>query len=684
MGLLRAAAIAIVVLPLACTSVVEGEKEGPQIKTFDIAVGATVTLVLGDPRCQTSPPPGYGCLSGRRVDKVENAEVVGNGALTVVRQRVDDIRDRILVDVRADGPGDGMLRVDYSDRFDGVKRDEFIVRALPITHVDEHVGCQFNKEVPESHRYPVSRGSKVGVALVAMNEATPLLSGALELVADRGGLDPNVVVDDQEGGVSRTVQADRLGAFTWKLVGARQKELTFDVYDPETVGVLVTPANDGAVTVRTAVNGVPTCFYAGTGRAMTRVSDGACKLLVGDYEVEGELPVSLARGGETFVVEGSARCTVESRVASGPPGSATVDAHPITELAVPTGDAVGTTPLERGGTLPKREACLRVKSISNGKCEAINAGGYFVLPDGDCIIDFDWFADPYEDDKPNTSPVGVGLLTELRIGLRLQLFGLLTLKPLVPNALAFAPTALEVQRLGCDNGSNYEALALRPPSAGHHGIRFTADNAPEPLDYDVEARNVARVDYTRDKLDTRESGSVKTSLHFLRADVPLKLAYFDSGGQKLRGVGPLRVSTTDPAARVVLRGSEVFTGTAPNRITLASPASQATHAIDVVDATAVASVGGIAPKVGASSTVCVTPFPQAASGQRIYGQSPTRPRLSFAGGDACAMVGGVFAGSVIDTGRGEICASATAGRPASEIKISWGAATATWPCQPAR
>lgn len=677
--------VALAALPVACSSTVVGEGDGTQVRTFDIAVGATATLVLGDPRCVNNPPPAYGCLSGRLLESVQKAEILGDGSLTVVRSRIDDVRRRILVDVKANGPGAGTLRVDYTDRLDGAKHDELLVRALPITHVDEKVGCQFERGLPESTRYPVSRGSRVVVGLTAMNEERPLLSGSLDLVVDRGGLDPVVVVDGDEGTVVRTVEPGQQGAFTWKLAGSRTKELTFDVYDPETVGVLVTPG-EHAVSVRPAVNGVPTCFYGGNGRAMTRVSDGACKLIVGDFEVDGDLPVSLARGGETFAVEGAGRCTIESRIASGPPGSTSVDGRPMPVTEKPTtGDAVGTQPIERGGTLAKRDACVRVTKISNGKCEAINAGGYFVLPDGDCIIDFDWFADPYEDDKANTNPVGVGLLAELRVGLKLKLFGLLTLKPLVPNALRVGTTALAVESLGCNNSSSYEALAIRPPSAGHHGVRFTADNAPEPLDYDVEARQVGRISYLREKLDTREALGTTSSYHFLRSELDLKLAYFDSGGAPLRGVGPVRVSTTDAAANVVLRSdaAEVFTGTAPNRVTLASPAAPKAHVLEVVDTSAVATVGGIdSPKAGSSGTVCVEPFAQAASGQRIYGKSPIRPRLSFAGGDACGMVGGVLADTTIDIGRGEICATPAVSKPATEVRIAWGSATTTWSCAP--
>jgi hypothetical protein len=671
-------------LPIACSSTVEGQSDAPKIKTWDIAVGATVTLHVGDDgRCSIDQGPSpYVCPEARSIARITKAEIIGgDGALTVVRTRSERFReDEMLVDVRADHPGGASLKITFEDRVSGTKTAEFPVRALPITHVDEKVGCQFQFDA-SAHRYPISKESKVGLALEAKHNEVVLLSGALNLVADGGGLPPTDVVDSEGELVSRSIDPDRTGTFTWKLAGERPNTVVLDVYDPENVGVTVSSPEAHQVSVRSSVNGAPTCFYGGTHRAMTRISGGACKLIVGEYEADGDLPVSLARGGETFLVEGSGQCTVEARIASGPAGSTTLEGKVPELVKVPSGDVLGTTPIEKGGTMKNREACLRVTKISNGKCEAINAGGYFVIPDGDCIVDFDWFADPYEGDTPNTHPVGVGLLTELRIGLRLQLFGLVTLKPLVPNALKWDSTPLEVRSLGCDNVlSNYEALAIRPAAEGHHSLHFNADNSPEPLDYDVHAKTIGSIRYVDGDIDVRNG----TSYHFLRSEVDLKVAYLDSGGGPLRGIAPVRMSSSDPAANAVYANLDVFTGTAPNRITLASPAAPMTHAIEAVDVTAVTTIANLTPKPGPQDVVCVEPYPQVASGQRIHGRSPTRPRISVSGGDACGIVGGFVSFASISTGKNELCAAAVAGRPSAAITINWGSATTTWPCQATR
>lgn len=686
MGFLRFASVAALaffsVVPAACSSTVEGESNQPRPKSWDIAVGATVTLhVVGvDGRCLVDDGVSeYVCIKeARSIRAITKAEIAGDGALTVVRTRTERFReDELLVDVRADRPGAGRLKIAYEDRLDGAKTAELPVTALTITHVEERVGCQFQFDASQ-HRYPISRGSRVNLTLDAKHDDIPLLSGALGLVAENGGLAPTDGLGPDGDLVARTIEPQTPGTFTWKLAGERPNTVVLDVYDPATVGVTVSSPEASRVSVRASVNGVPTCFYGGTDRAMTKIADGACKLVVGDFEADGDLPVSLARGGETLLVEGSGRCTVEARIASGPQGSVTVDGKAPEVPKAPNGDALGTTPIEKGGTLKNRDACLRVTKISNGKCEAIDAGGYIVGPDGDCIVDFDWFADPFEGDSANTHPIGVGLTGELHVGLKLKLFGLVTLKPLVPNALRWDATPLEVKSLGCDNAaSNYESLSIRPSAEGHNNLHFNADNADEALDYDVESRNIGGIRYVDDEIDVRNG----TSYHFVRSDVDLKVSYKDSGGGPLRGVAPVRISTSDPAAGAMYANTDVFTGTAPNRITLASPAASMTHVVESVDVTAVGAIGGMVPKPSGIDVACVEAFAQTASLQRIHGRSPTRPRVSVTGGDACGIVNGFAAGTAIPTGRGELCAATVAGRADAKITITWGNATATWPCR---
>lgn len=149
----------------------------------------------------------------------------------------------------------------------------------------------------------------------------------------------------------------------------------------------------------------------------------------------------------------------------------------------------------------------------------------------------------------------------------------------------------------------------------------------------------------------------------------------------MRGVGAIRMSSSDPAANAVYSNTDVYVGNAPNRITLASPAASMTHFIEAVDATAVGSIGGVTPKSGGRDVSCIEPFALTAAGQRIHGRSPTRPRISVTGSDACGIVSGYAASIPIDTGGNELCAATAAGRPDATITVNWGSATTTWPCR---
>lgn len=675
---------------MACTSIIEGEG-APEPQGFHVAVGAEVTLTFGAPGCGTERDPTSACLTAG-IKSVSPPALASSGAFTIVSSSVEP-NNSVRVTLRANVIGTDVLSVPHAGAPDGSTKDEFILRSRAITHVVEKVGCQWSDPPPPSRRYAVTTGSAFSVALTAMAETKPLLSGALELVTSRGGLEP---LDPPKGTATRRVQAPSTpGSVVWTLAGATSTPLTFDFYDAAAVGVDVGSTSKETITVRPALNGAPACIYQGNGRALVRVAEGACKLLLGDYEVEGDLPVTLKNGGATFAVAGTGSCTIEGRSKGGGADRVTFAADATAREERGSGDPIGTTPRDVGGALPKRDTCSRSGKISNGKCEAITLPvPPFVLPDGDCFSDIDWKVDHLDGSSstPGTgdegklkagAPVGVGLLTELRVNLELQVITVGVTK-LIPNNLKFGTSALEVQSLGCDR-SSYEALSVRAPAAGSHKLHLTAENALEPFDYTVQARPVARVAYLGEPTDAHPSGDVLTSRYFVGSKVPIELRHTDSGGAPLAGVAPYRVSgTIEPSGdgSATARPGSVFTGRVPNKITLASAAAPSSHVIEVVDIAAATEVVGLLPqevkKVG--DEVCVEPL-VLGNGQVIHGTPPARPRVSFAGGEACAAKGGEAPWApLIATGR-RLCLVADPSAPRTDVRIALGSAGSPWACQ---
>lgn len=186
-----------------------------------------------------------------------------------------------------------------------------------------------------------------------------------------------------------------------------------------------------------------------------------------------------------------------------------------------------------------------------------------------------------------------------------------------------------------------------------------------------------RGSYVADDVDVQNGGSY----HFLRSDVDLKVSYKDAAGGPLRGIGPVRLSSSDATANAQLSGTKIYVGSTPNQITLASPAAPSTHTVHAVDAMAVTTIADVTPKPRGADVLCVEPSPRTATNQRIYGTSPTRTRISVSGGDGCGIVGGYVEWAAISTGRNELCAAPVPGRPNAAITINWGNATSTWQCR---
>jgi hypothetical protein len=676
-SLARLGALFFLLGSFACSSTIDGEGDGKTPPGFDVAVGAEVTLTFKQGICDRPPSsaqtPGEGCLPDR--PQTLGNVVLGSGSsFTLIDSKLE--RGEIVVRLRANAVGDSQLVLEHTSFFGEPKRDTFVLRAREITDVEEDVSCQF-PEAP-TRRYPVPPDSNIMVKLTAMADATPLLSGALELVVDPGGLS----LLDAAGSDGRRVRMPtRPGTYTWKVLGSRSRPITFDVYDPSTVGIDLA-ATDAGFTVRPSVNGVPTCRYDGAARVAVDVVDGPCRILVGDFEVEGTLPVSLQQGGATLELAGAGSCTIAGSMKNGSADRVTlVAAKSLPPIEPKRGDAIGPTQLEIGGTLAPRGQCSRVSSVGNGNCEAINAAGY-VLPDGDCFSDWEWKLEHHDGsgsakDRIDNAAVGVGLLSELRLSIE---FSILTIgvASYSPNNLGFGPSpppGLELSRLGCE-GSKFESLGLRATTPGTHALGLTADNAVGPRVYDVPARVVERVSYI-DEAPTSNT-SVTTTSWFVGSEIVVAPTYTDGSGAPLRGVAPLHVTGTDVAAEATIRNGRLFTGTRANAITLASTAAPQTQVLQVVDASTIGGVDGLAPKPFGLGEQCVEPFPTS-NGQPIRGTPPERARVAFST-DSCAIGGGPAWHTAAQAKK--LCLVSD-GAGATDVRVSWGpsaAATGTWRC----
>lgn len=672
-----AARLGLPSLICACSSTIDGEGEVDRTHKFDIAVGAEVTLTFQRGACDSEAKSTQlstnGCLT-ESPNALKGVSLGTNGTFTVLESKLERSNE-IVVKVRAERAGDAVLYIDHKSFIGKDVREKYLLRSHTITDVDAQIICQWPD--PPSRHYPVTQNAAFTVKLTAMDEATPLLSGALELIADRGGVE---LLDEPRQDGRRVRAPAAFGTYTWKVVGTKARPVTFDVYDPANVAVDVATSDQG-VTVRPAINGVPACLYEGNARANVSVVQGACSLLLGDFEVEGALPVSFSNGGATLALAGNGSCTVEGSMKTGSTDRVTLDVKNVPKPIDPkSGQAIGSEMVEIGGKLNPIGECKRVTKVGNGKCEAINAAG-FVLPDGDCFSDWDWLLEHY--DGPGGAqgpifkkPVGVGLVSDLHVSVEFTVL-LVGVSTLSPNNLGFGavpPPGLELTRNGC-SGTKYESLGIRAKEPGLHKLGLVADNAPGPRVYDIDARTITSMTYLKEATDTRAVGTATTSKFFIGNSVALQPKYM-GGAVLLGGIAPVKITGSDGAALATV-STDIFTGTKPSSITLASTVVPQTHVLDVVDASAITEIGGVGPQETTPRGVerCIEPLPKAA-GQRIHGTAPVRGRIAFAG-DACAAGGIVPWTTVVE--QGKVCLIAD-GPAKSDVRVTWGSASGVWAC----
>lgn len=178
--------------------------------------------------------------------------------------------------------------------------------------------------------------------------------------------------------------------------------------------------------------------------------------------------------------------------------------------------------------------------------------------------------------------------------------------------------------------------------------------------------------------NTSPSGLGIDVQYFVGSRLRPRFRYIDQEGAPLPGVGPILMSTDDPAAGAKVDGADLWTGVGANRISLSSPTGALqTHTVTVADADSITGVGGLDDEeLFVNLTACANIHAIGHSDTRIHGQSPVRPQLRLMGEGVTVSL------PPLGTELGELCMRGHA--PGSvAVELSWGAAVEerTWTVQ---
>jgi hypothetical protein len=611
------------------------EGEESELQVISVAVGAEVTLELGDYLCNRGLDRA--CLGGRPTF-LRDVSLTGSGPFELVGSELTENQarhDAIMVTVRALEPGETTLVVEFDSRRDGSLRTEFVLRALEVTHVDAHVRCQ--SEVADRESYPVTTGSDFIVVMTAMADETPLAHGTLPLMRGADAFAFHGVSLASEHAVTAP---DEPGRYPWSFIGEQSTKMDFVVYDPADLVLRITREEESGVTVGRVVDDEPICVHQGEVRAYISVGEGSCLPAVNGFEFPDGIPVDLGEGDARIELTGRGECTVSAEMdgvgafdlklrVDNPPAAPEVPEH---------GDPIGVEALEVGGRLDRRESCIRVTNLTDGTCEIINVNGLLV-PEPDCLMEWDWEIEHHDGTGSDSTgqiedePVGVGLFTELQIGIRYKLL-IVPFMSYPPNSLVHVITpdsGLVLDSLGCVRAS-YEVLSVRAEEAGEYELSFTADNAYDAGEFAVSVLDIDSIRFTEDDDEVLRVPEGTRVAYFVGSEIRTAQTYLDASGTPLRGVAPTTIASDSDDAEASIQGPRLFTGTRPHLITVSSEATPLIQLIDVVDETAIAGIGGFSPEEGRpGEEICITPHPTGENGTRIHGQSPVRPQVTLVG-----------------------------------------------------
>ena len=578
---------------------------------------------------------------------------------------------QVEVPLRASQPGDATLVIDYVDDHGVPHTKKVALHAAKITVTTVDVQCSDSGGARDA--YTFSPGAAFTFIAQAFADDKPLLSGTLDLVQQNGfTIAPPTGVDREQRMATAPLQT---GAYAWQLAGSGS--VTFVVYDASALTLTLTGSQDPTsrittLTVGLGAGGQPVCVHDHDDRITVTVTAGSCRPAMSGAEVDGPMPVNARDGAPTFQLLGSGACTVEARLDGG--GSVTDTFNVEPEMLPPpetAGMALSQAGVQDGTDLPVGSACAAAPI--DGNCDG--KPDTTPVSDPDCVANSDWSLQLFDGTADmNTlvsgDLVGVGLTTVL--SLEIIAYGLRTVGP--PENLRTVNTpanSLQITDLACD-GAGYQHLALIPQAPGQANLELHADNLPDVGAFAMEARAIARTAFDTSDRETGVPTPDPVVDYFVRSWASLGVHYEAADGSRLRGYAPVLVSSDTAAAGGLLDTTPIlslYSGGAPQTITVASPRVGAMQTIRVRDAGTIAGIGGFADATAArGETVCVDMYPTEAGGRRIFGRAPVRPVLTLTGN---ALVMGPNAGCPTGVAL-EAFAAGTTG-----VAFAWGAGSAT-------
>ncbi|MCA9719671.1 MAG: hypothetical protein KC468_33700 [Myxococcales bacterium] len=634
-----------------------------------LAVGADVTIELSDSRCDERPDQA--CLSSGLV-RVTEVELLSSRDIELL-DFGDDGEGLGRVRLRVEDAGETTMVVHYEDGGDEVLVDFFQLRAEEITRVEPVIGCAPGSRARE--RFPITAGVELAYDAVAYAGERPLAHGDLELVADFADFDVT--------GPGRARAPSAPGSRAWQLVGPESAPVEFVIYAPSAAEVALWPADEvPGVQVGQALDGDPVCLHEGDAGARVTVS-GACAPVVRGVELVGAVPLNLGYGDVTLELSGQDRCAVSATHALGSQAAIELDIDNLPAPLEPQGGLqLGETPVEVEGELEPSDPCPIVTNLTNGSCEILDDEGH-IVPDIDCALDWDWVVTHYDGrySAPLEGPffVGVGLTTLMVVEVSYQ-FLTIEFARHPPNHLVItaSPDSVVADSYGCEPGAG-QRVGVVASAPGDFNLNLSADNIYDAGVYSLRARAVAQAAFTSehdvfaapDEMIPSPTGP--TVQYFPGAEARISVDYLDAGGASLVGVAPILASTDTPGAGASFRTFDLYTGTSPQTIRLASPAAPQALTVEVVDGDGIVDVSGLDDaQLSLGARRCLELTARGHDDAPIYGQSPTRPQLQL-GGDALVVV--AHAPEPGEEGADAFCLEADAAGDVT-LDLSWGTATA--------
>ncbi len=608
----------------------DASDEPAQPRRFDLAVGADVTLTLDGLSC-TGTSPSHGCLSESPRSEVE-VTIHGPDGFVLAGTESDGFD--VEVRLRAAAHGHATMRVRYDGPFGDEYVDSFELYAYEVTRVELQPPCRGEPE--PGAPLLVSAGAEFSLEADAFADDRPLLTGTLSLLQDAGGF-------TQGPGALLTAPATA-GVHLLQPIGRDSEPLRLEVFTPAEVELALSLGRDfddddvvDTVRVSPAVRGTPACVQQGSLRAELRVEQGACAVAIGGFAIDGDVPLDVGEADVDVPVRGFGTCEVVAATAGGQPQSITFEPERDFGGGDPwEQERLQTAPTELEPPTQSRQGCSQVRDLGHGGCHILDAAG-IPLPSIDCLQDWDWKFERRDDDYGAatipTHVVGAGLQSELRAEIEYRVL-LLDWGRYPPADLRVEPSVaqgLVAYADECDQDDR-AVVVVEHELAGDYSLEFAASNMSGSGHVSMAVHDVALARFTTDAAEVASAGDVTRAHVFTGVQTDFAVGYEDADGVALGGWGPVLVRTSDVDARAAVdpERRRVHTGSTPNVIRFESPVAPSVYELDVVDATAVASVDGlIEPTLSPGESECIDLVPRAADGLAIHGRSSEPPRIEL-------------------------------------------------------